>query len=61
MEAIYLLIPLALVLFGIFVWLFFWAVKHNQFEDLDREANRILFDEDSAKIPDKSRDNEPPT
>lgn len=47
MESIYFLIPLALVLFGLFVWLFFWAVKNNQFEDLDREGSRILFDEDT--------------
>ncbi len=59
MESIYFLIPLALVLFGVFVWLFFWAVKNNQFEDLDREANRILFDEDAAKQP-KSPDQTPP-
>jgi cbb3-type cytochrome oxidase maturation protein len=45
-DVIYFLIPLALVLLVAAVWAFFWAVKHDQFEDLDREANRILFDED---------------
>ncbi|HVK98429.1 MAG TPA: cbb3-type cytochrome oxidase assembly protein CcoS [Dongiaceae bacterium] len=49
MDTIYLLIPLALVLLVVSVWAFFWAVKHDQFEDLDREANRILFDEDLAR------------
>lgn len=51
MESMYFLIPLALVLFGLSIWFFFWAVKHNQFEDLEREANRILFDEDADKLP----------
>lgn len=49
MDVIYFLIPLALVLLVAAVWAFFWAVKHDQFEDLDREANRILFDEDMAR------------
>lgn len=46
MDVIYFLIPLALALLVAAVWAFFWAVKHDQFDDLDREANRILFDED---------------
>lgn len=46
MDVIYFLIPLALVLLVAAVWAFFWAVKNDQFDDLDREANRILFDED---------------
>ncbi len=46
MDVIYFLIPLALVLLVAAVWAFFWAVGNDQFEDLDREANRILFDED---------------
>jgi cbb3-type cytochrome oxidase maturation protein len=45
-DVIYFLIPLALLLLIAAVAAFFWAVKHDQFEDLDREANRILFDED---------------
>ncbi len=27
------------------IGIFFWAVKSGQFEDLDTEAKRILFDE----------------
>lgn len=46
MDVIYFLIPLALILLVAAVAAFFWAVRHDQFEDLDREANRILFDED---------------
>lgn len=60
MESIYFLIPLALVLFGVFVWLFFWAVKNNQFDDLDREGRRILFDEDTRNRPTDAPDKQPP-
>lgn len=62
MDVIYFLIPLALVLLVAAVWAFFWAVKHDQFEDLDREANRILFDEDMArpKKPNPPGPQEPP-
>ncbi|MDI5893041.1 cbb3-type cytochrome oxidase assembly protein CcoS [Halomonas rhizosphaerae] len=46
MSILYLLIPLSLILLGLAVWAFFWAVKHDQFEDLEGPAYRILFDED---------------
>ena len=46
MNVIYFLIPLAMVLLAFGVAAFLWAVKHGQFDDLDREAYRILFDED---------------
>ncbi|MEE2731641.1 MAG: cbb3-type cytochrome oxidase assembly protein CcoS [Pseudomonadota bacterium] len=47
MDIIFLLIPLALVLLVVAVAAFFWAVRSDQFDDLDREASRILFEEDS--------------
>ncbi|MBV1919474.1 MAG: cbb3-type cytochrome oxidase assembly protein CcoS [Pseudomonadales bacterium] len=46
MNVIYFLIPLAMVLLAFGVAAFLWAVKSGQFDDLDREAYRILFDED---------------
>lgn len=46
MDIIYLLIPLALVLLVVAIGTFFWAVRNDQFDDLDREASRILFEED---------------
>ena len=48
MDIIFLLIPLALVLLVVAVAAFFWAVRSDQFDDLDREASRILFDEDTS-------------
>ncbi len=46
MEIIYLLLPIAILLAGVIVWLFFWAVKSGQFEDLEGPAHRILMDDD---------------
>ena len=46
MTILYLLIPLSLILLSLALWAFFWAVKNDQFEDLEGPAHRILFDED---------------
>jgi len=46
MEIIYLLIPLSIVLLGIIVWLFIWAIGSGQFDDLEGPAHRILMDDD---------------
>jgi len=46
MSIIYVLIPIAMIFVSIAVWVFFWAVKSDQYEDLDREGINILFDED---------------
>ncbi len=46
MESLYLLIPLSLVVLAIAVAIFFWAVNSGQYDDIDREGERILFDED---------------
>lgn len=46
MEILFVLIPLSLILLGIAVWAFFWAVKSGQFDDLDSPAYRILLDDD---------------
>jgi cbb3-type cytochrome oxidase maturation protein len=42
MNSIYLLIPLSLVLVGVAVWAFFWAVEHGQFEGLEDPAQAAL-------------------
>ncbi|MEL0658929.1 MULTISPECIES: cbb3-type cytochrome oxidase assembly protein CcoS [Psychromonas] len=46
MNIIYVLIPIAMIFVSIAVLVFFWAVKSNQYDDLDREGVNILFDED---------------
>ncbi len=46
MSILFVLIPLTMLLLGIAIWAFLWAVDHDQFEDLDQVANSILFDDD---------------
>lgn len=55
MTILYLLIPLSLILLGLAVWAFFWAVKHDQFEDLEGPAHRVLFDEDENDLTPEQR------
>ncbi|MGD2054650.1 MAG: cbb3-type cytochrome oxidase assembly protein CcoS [Gammaproteobacteria bacterium] len=50
METIFLLIPLALVLVVAIVWFFLWAVRTDQFDDLEGPAHRILMDDDEPMI-----------
>lgn len=47
MSILYVLIPLALLLLGVAVWFFFWAVGSGQFDDLDTPAMRVVMDDDS--------------
>lgn len=46
MNIIFVSIPIALVLLGIGIAAFFWAVRSGQFDDLDSPAYSILMDED---------------
>lgn len=46
MDIIYVLVPLSILLLGIAVMVFFWAVKNGQFDDMESPAHKILFDED---------------
>ena len=45
MSALVLLIPLALCILLFSIWGFFWCIKNNQYEDLESEGHKILFDE----------------
>ena len=47
MSILYILIPLALLLLGLAVWAFFWAVGSGQFDDLDTPAIRVVMDDDT--------------
>jgi cbb3-type cytochrome oxidase maturation protein len=51
MEILYFLIPLSLLLLGAIVWIFLWAVRSRQFEDLEGPAHRILMDDDDERPP----------
>jgi cbb3-type cytochrome oxidase maturation protein len=45
MEILYLLIPLSTALVLLILGIFAWALHRRQFEDLDREGERILADD----------------
>ncbi len=42
MEILYLMVPLGLVLVGLGLWGFFWAVGSGQFDDLDTPGWTVL-------------------
>jgi cbb3-type cytochrome oxidase maturation protein len=50
MNVLYLLIPIALVILVIAIKLLFWAINNGQYDDLDMEGHRILFDDDDAQL-----------
>ena len=61
MEILFLLIPLGLVILGVAIWGFLWAVRSGQFDDLEGPAHRILMDDDDPRIPNSQQeaDDEP--
>jgi cbb3-type cytochrome oxidase maturation protein len=42
MSILLLLVPISLVLLGVAVWAFLWAVRSGQYDDLDSPAIDIL-------------------
>ncbi|MCL6618381.1 MAG: cbb3-type cytochrome oxidase assembly protein CcoS [Thermomonas hydrothermalis] len=48
MSILLFLIPISLILLGIAVLVFVWAVRNGQFEDLDTPALDILLDDPPA-------------
>ena len=55
MDILYLLIPLSSVLVLAIVGVFAWALARGQFDDLEREGERIL-DEPQAPPPGGSKE-----
>lgn len=47
MESVYLLIPLSILIGGIAVWAFFWAVDRGQFDDFE-QAEKLALEEDRS-------------
>jgi len=45
MPAPYIMIPAALVLVALALYVYFWAVDSGQYDDLDSPAHSILFDD----------------
>jgi len=46
MEIIYVLIPLSVILMALAIGFFFWAIKNDQFDDLDTPALDVLDDDE---------------
>lgn len=49
MTVIFLLLPVAIALVALFVWLFVWAARDGQFDDVTTPQVRMLLDEDAPK------------
>jgi len=47
-SGLVVLIPIALGMGALGLAVFFWAMKHGQFDDLDGAAHRILIDDEET-------------
>ncbi|WP_304640049.1 cbb3-type cytochrome oxidase assembly protein CcoS [Pseudomonas sp.] len=64
MTVLYILVPIAVLLVIVAIWVFTWAVNSGQYDDLDGPAHSILFDDDdpahlAAQRSDEDQDAEP--
>ena len=57
MSILYFLIPLAMLFVVIAGAVFYWAVRNNQFEDLERQGLSILMDEEKPDALHESKKN----
>ena len=55
MDILYLLIPLSTALVLLILGVFAWALHRGQFDDLQREGERILQDEPARVDADQAR------
>lgn len=59
MQIVMVLVPLMLILVGVGIALFAWAVKNGQYDDVEGPAHRILYDDDKDMIPREARTDKP--
>ncbi|MES2183145.1 MAG: cbb3-type cytochrome oxidase assembly protein CcoS [Pseudomonadota bacterium] len=50
MDILYLLVPVSVLLVLALMALFYWALDRGQFDDLEREAERILETPPTAAV-----------
>lgn len=50
MEILFVLIPVSIIIVMIALIAFVWSVYSRQYEDLDKEAERILFEDSEEDI-----------
>jgi cbb3-type cytochrome oxidase maturation protein len=53
-DSLYLLVPMSVLLVLALLGLFAWALQSSQFDDLQREGERILEPEGSKFDPDQT-------
>jgi len=56
MNILYLLIPLGLLLVGIGIAFFFWAVRSGQYDDLESPAMNVVMDDDTKPAAENRRE-----
>lgn len=49
MEILHIAVPAAILLVAFAIAIFWWAVKHGQFDDLERQGMNILLDDEPKK------------
>lgn len=59
MDSLAILIPVALLLCAIVIAAFLWAVKSDQFEDLERHGQDVFFEEEPSAHREPSAGKEP--
>ncbi|KAA1193376.1 cbb3-type cytochrome oxidase assembly protein CcoS [Pseudohalioglobus sediminis] len=62
MDSLYLLIPVALVFVAVGIKLLLWAIDNGQYDDLDKEAWRIIAEEqkhDAKHQPEEGKRQQP--
>lgn len=57
MSALYVVIPLAVLIVGLAIGAYVWSARTGQFDDLDTPAVRMLHDDDES--PDPRHDGDP--
>ncbi|MCA3107488.1 MAG: cbb3-type cytochrome oxidase assembly protein CcoS [bacterium] len=60
MDILYLLVPLSVVLAIAIGAAFWWAVRNDQFEDMEGPAQRLLLDDDDRVAAPESGRTAPP-
>ena len=60
MESLYFLVPCAMIFIGLAIKVMFWAINNGQYDNLDTEAHRILFDTDEVEKEQSPHDLLPP-
>lgn len=49
MSILYLLLPIAIIFLIIAIIFFFWAIKNNQYDDLQSPALKVIIDDYQQK------------